>query len=99
MTPPQKDAFIRKLEKTSVITIVASLSSALVFSVGTFFYVKFQTDANTEAIKELRSLKADQAFVLHIKESNIADHADLKKGVQDLKSGQDRIFNFLLENK
>ena len=44
-------------------------------------------------------MKADQAFILHIKESNNADHADLKKGVQDLQSGQDRIFNFLLENK
>ena len=50
MTVQQKDDFIKKLEKTSITTIVASLCSALVFSVGTFFYVKYQTDANTEAI-------------------------------------------------
>ena len=99
MTVQQKDDFIKKLEKTSITTIVASLCSALVFSVGTFFYVKYQTDANTEAIKELRTQKADVNFVLQVKETNEHDHSDLKKGVHDLQSGQDRIFNFLLEHK
>ena len=99
MTYQQKNDFVRKLEKTSITTIVASLSSALVLSIGMFFYVKFQTEANIEAIKELRTQKADQNFVLQVKESNEHDHTELKRGVQDLKAGQDRIFNFLLEHK
>jgi hypothetical protein len=99
MTYQQKDDFVKKLERTALLTIVASVCSAIVLSVGMFFYMKFQTDVNTESIKELRLQKADMNYVLQFKERNDIDHNDLKKGIQDLKVGQDRIFNFLLEHK
>jgi hypothetical protein len=99
MTPPQKDEFLRRLEKTTLTTIIASVSTALILSIGTFFYVKFQTDANTEAIRELKALKADMMYVNQFEKRNDQDHSDLKKGIQDLKSGNDRIYNFLLTQK
>ena len=99
MTYQQKDDFVRKLERTALITIVSSVCSALVLSIGMFFYMKFQIDVNTQAINELKAKKADVDFVIQFKDNNEHDHTELKHGVNDLKAGQDRIFNFLLEHK
>ena len=99
MTYQQKDDFVKKLERTALLTIVASVCSALVLSIGMFFYMRFQIDQNTAVIKELQAEKADIAIVNQQKETNEHDHAELKQGVHDLKSGQDRIFNFLLDHK
>jgi hypothetical protein len=99
MTPPQKDEFVKRLERTSLISNIVSIASALIFIIGIVFYVKFQTEANTRSIEELKNQKADKAFVEQEQRNNSAEHQAIRLGIEDLKKGQDRTFNFLLEHK
>lgn len=99
MTYPQKDEFVTQIQKTATKAMVATIVSSLVISVGSFFYTKFQTEANTESIKELRIQKADIKDVQAIESKNSSEHQGIKEGIITLQRGQDRMFNYLLNNK
>jgi hypothetical protein len=99
MTHPQKDEFVTQIQKTATKAMIATIASSLVISVGSFFYTKFQTEANTEAIKELRYQKADVKEVQAIDARNSSEHQSIKDGIVTLQKGQDRMFNYLLNNK